>query len=219
VVTSEEKAAEISIAVAADLLSCLGVPGGTTLSLAVQRVIQKRNQAAREIFGEQVKMGDRTLLDVGEIDEVAAIIFRYMRAAQEGSARLNLRLMAMTVMGIIARPPIYASTFLRYAEILATLTRDEVVAIAALYRNERDQNQNASSEKDARANARVCTRQQLVPSYFSTERHLECVLQAATRTGLVIGRSGHGALVYETSPLADELAKLASFEEALRKES
>jgi hypothetical protein len=160
-----------------------------------------------------------TLLEVGEVAEVAAMIFRYMRAAQEGSACLNLRLMAMTAKGIIERPPIYASTFLRYAEILATLTRDEVVAIAALHRNECEQNQNASSEEDARANAKVRTREQLVPSYFSTESHLEYVLQAATRAGLVIGRSGWGALVYETSPLADELARLVSFEEALRKDA
>lgn len=218
-VTVEEKTAEIPIALAADLLACLGVPGGSTLSMAVQRVIQKRNQVAKEIFVEHVKMGDRSLLDVGGIDEVAAMIFRYMRAAQEGSARLNLRLMAMTVNGIAERPPIHASKFLRYAEILSTLTRDELVAIATLYRNERTQKQDASSDEDARAKARVRTREQLIPSYFSTELHLEYVLHAATRTGLVISRSGWDALVYETTPLADELARLASFEEALQKES
>jgi hypothetical protein len=163
-------------------------------------------------------MGGRALLDVGEVDEVAAMVFRYIRAAQEGSARLNLRLMAMAVNGIAEQPPVFASEFLRYADILATLTRDEVIAIATLYRNEHDQITNSSSGEDARANAGVRTREQLVPSYFSTERHLEYVLQAATRTGLVIGQSGWGALVYETTPLADELARLASFEEALEKE-
>jgi hypothetical protein len=214
----EGKTSEIPIAVAADLLACLGVPGGSTLSLAVQRVIQRRSQAAKEIFVEQLKMGNRAPLDVGEIDEVAAMIFRYMRAAQEGSARLNLRLMAMTINGITEQPPVYASRFLRYAEILSTLTRDEVVAIATLYRNERNQDQSSVSEDDARASARVRTREELVPSYFSTERHLEYVLQAATRTGLVVAQTGWGALVYETTPLADELAGLASFEEALKNE-
>lgn len=215
----EQKIAEIAVATAADLLACLGVPGGSTLSLAVQRVMQRRSQAAKEIFVEQLRIGRQAILDVGEIDEVAAMIFRYMRAAQEGSARLNLRLMAMTIKGIAQQPPIYASRFLRYAEILSTLTRDEVIAIATLYRNERNQDQSSASEDDARANARVRTRDELVPSYFSTERHLEYVLQAATRTGLVIAQSGWGSLVYETSPLTDELLGLASFEEALKKES
>lgn len=65
---------------------------------------------------------------------------------------------------------------------------------------------------------RVRTKEELVPSFYPTERHLNSTLQAATRTGLVIGASGWGKLVYETTPLMEEVASLAPFRDALEKE-
>jgi hypothetical protein len=69
-------------------------------------------------------------------DDAAAFLLRYLRAAQEGAARLNLRLMARVVVGKAhAGEPLYADEFLRYADTLASLARNEVVLLGALIRH------------------------------------------------------------------------------------
>ena len=75
-----------------------------------------------------------------------------------------------------------------------------------------------ASDSEARGRARVRTKEELVPAFFPTERHLNSTLQAATRTGLVVGITGWGALVYETTPLMEEVESLAPFRDALEKE-
>ena len=80
--------------VAADFLSAFGIPGGSTLGVAVQALSEKRQRQAQEILLEELKRGDKTLADISEVEEAAAIFYRYARAAVEGAARLNLRLEA-----------------------------------------------------------------------------------------------------------------------------
>lgn len=68
--------------------------------------------------------------DPGETDEFVAILYRYLSKAQEGAACLNLRLMARVVREQLEGPGLYASEFLRYSELLASLTREEVILLA-----------------------------------------------------------------------------------------
>jgi hypothetical protein len=100
---------------------------------------------------------------------------------------------------------------------LATLSKEEVIAIATLYKNETLE-PHRRSDNEARGRARVRTKEDLVPAFFPTEHHLNSTLQAATRTGLVIGATGWGKLVYETTPLMEEVASLAPFRDALARE-
>jgi hypothetical protein len=89
-----------------------------------------------------------------------------------------------------------------------------VIATAKLYENEKRSLDGNMPENEARGQARVRTKEELVPAFFPTERHLTSTLQAATRTGLVVGASGWGKLVYETTPLMEEVTSLAPFREA-----
>jgi hypothetical protein len=206
------------IAIAGDLFPvATGIPLGSTLVDSVHRLIDARRRQARDIVIEELSQGRALIESIEEVDELAAILLKYIRAAEEGTARLNLRLMAMTIRGMTHKRTLTASRFLYYAGFLATLSREEVIALATLYKNEALE-PDRISDNEARGRARVRAREELVPAFFPTERHLNGTLQAATRTGLVVGASGWGALVYETTPLMEEVASLASFRDALEKE-
>ncbi len=207
------------ITIAADLFPVVaGLVLENTLSQSVARLIDGRRKKARGILMEELRQGQALIESIADVDELAAIFLKYMRAAEEGTARLNLRLMAMTIRGMAHKRSLTANRFLYYAGFLATLTREEVIAIATLYKNELRSLGRTMAEKEARGQARVRTKEELVPAVFPTERHLNSALQAATRTGLVVGASGWGKLVYETTPLMEEVTSLAPFRDALEQE-
>ncbi len=126
---------------------------------------------------EELSQGRAFIESVADVDELAAIFLKYMRAAEEGAAQLNLRLMAMTIRGMTQNRTLTANRFLYYAGFLATLTREETIAIAALYKNEKQSVDGAMREQEARGQARVRTREELVPVVFPTERHLDSALR------------------------------------------
>jgi hypothetical protein len=74
------------------------IPGGSLLGVPVERLMRRRRQAAGELLLVELRRGGRTFAEVEE-DELAAVVYRYSRAAQEGTARLNLRLMATVIAG------------------------------------------------------------------------------------------------------------------------
>jgi hypothetical protein len=125
------------ITIAGDLLPVVtGIPLGNTFAESVNRLIDGRRRKAREILMDELSQGQALIESVSEVDELAAIFLRYIRAAEEGTARLNLRLMAMTIRGMSHKGTLTANRFLYYTGFLATLTREEVIATATLYKNE-----------------------------------------------------------------------------------
>lgn len=125
---------DVVLAVVADAMSAYGLPAsgaGSAAGLAVwQKLTASRVEAAREILVDELKRGQRTIFDVPE-DELAAVTFRYARAAVEGAARLNLRLLAAVAAGQIEGSGLYADEFLRHADVLASLRREEVLLLGA----------------------------------------------------------------------------------------
>lgn len=123
---------DIVLAVVADAMSAYGLPASGTSGVAGLAVWRKlsasRVEAAREILVEELKRGQKTAFEVPE-DELAAVTFRYARAAVEGSARLNLRLLAAVAAGQLEGPGLYADDFLRHADVLASLRREEVLLL------------------------------------------------------------------------------------------
>ena len=173
-------------------------------------LLRGRLERSRELLLSELRDGAAALSEVGEVDEIAAVIFRYARAATEGSARLNLRLMAKVIDGQVQGGTIYPDEFLRYAEIIASLSREEIVLIATLHKY-RD-------HYDTTGEAQNAAVEDLVPTWFKDKEDFMAVAGAATRTGLVIGASAIGTLVYKTSVHMDRLHALAPFEQALEQE-
>jgi hypothetical protein len=166
---------------------------------------------ARDILLDEIRSGTKTLGDA-EVEEAAAIFYRYMRAAQEGGARLNLRLMAKVIAGQAHRGNLLADEFLYYADMLASLRREEILALGTLYRHWK-----SDARVDAAGAALSGAKAELIPKVFRDNEEFLATLGAAARTGLVTYISGFDR-VYMVSPLMDRLYALAPFEEALKAE-
>jgi len=188
-------------AVIGDVLNAYLVPGsstaGTLIGSALERTISKRAETARDIIIQEIAEGRRLKNDTDEIDEFVAILYRYLRAAQEGTARLNLRLMARVINSQLEREGLYASEFLRYAEIISSLTREEVILIGTRYRERENYRRSRNQEhwSDAKTiNGIVAT--SLVPRLFKDEGELTATTTALQRTGMVVS----GGFINEVGP-------------------
>jgi len=203
-------------ALASDALSAIGVQGSSMLGEALQSMLQGRHTQARDILLDELREGDKQLTDVGQVDEAAAIIFRYARAAQEGAARLNLRLMAKVIAAQAYLGNLVADEFLYYADMLASLRREEVILIASLH-----QHRVVAPEVWA-DNVRAWSKaqEQLVPNVFATGEVMYAAALGAARTGLLLSGppSIGGPSAFVSSPMMDRLERLAPFKDALRQE-
>lgn len=215
-------AAIAAAAVATDVLTCLGAPFANTFGPAVSSVTKTamtmRLERARNLLLEELRQGDAFIESIEEVDEVVAIVHRYARAAREGTARLNLRLMAKILRGQISTRSISANKFLHHAALLESLRPEEVILVATLYRNERNLESSAPDMERLFKSSIGASKEQLVPKHFPTEEALYATAGALQRTGLVIPFSGYHSILFGTSPIMAEVAKLASFEEALAAE-
>ena len=210
----------------ADIVSALGFAGsnaaGAALSEALSRVMSGRADRARNVLLAEIQQGIRPPRDAGEVDEFVAIIYRYMRAAQEGSARLNLRLMARVIKSQIEGTGLYASDFLRFAELIASLSREEVILIATRHRvrSAFDKSKQTPDWSDtSRVNELV--HKELVPKIFPTDLDMMAALTALQRTGLVwpAAATSGGGLVWQDTPLLDRVVGLTDFESAVAAEA
>jgi hypothetical protein len=199
-----------------EVLNLAKLPGGSLVGVVIEQLFRRRAEVARDILLDELSSGDKTLA-AAEIEEAAAILYRYMRAAQEGGARLNLRLMAKVIAGQAHRGNLLADEFLYYADMLASLRREEVMVLGTLYRHwKSDPVQRA--EENARPDAAMtAAKEELIPKIFRDEEEFLATLEATTRTGLVTYISGLGR-VYRVSPLINRLYALAPLEAALEAE-
>ncbi|WP_246084987.1 hypothetical protein [Rhizobium glycinendophyticum] len=128
---------ELFGALAGDYMAGTGLPLTSTVpaagALTLRALLEKRTRRARDTLLAEIRLGHRSI-DFHDADEAAAIIYRYMRAAEEGAARLNLRLLAAVIVGSAKGPGLYADEFLRWADILAGLKREEVITLGVMQR-------------------------------------------------------------------------------------
>ena len=203
----------------ADLIAAFvkDMPGGNIAGALtggfIDELLDRRAERARKIFIEEIAKAKRPIKDVHEQDELVAIVYRYLDAARQGAARLNLRLMAKTIRGQQESGELNADQFLRYAELLSTLARDEVIFLATLHRH--------YEKRDVPDTTQVYRN---VVNELTGGDHLKDVDVKATatalqRTGLllpihtsIIGGAGYHCA---PSPHLSRIAELASFEEAL----
>lgn len=231
---SPSNAVNLAMAGAKDLASLLGIPA-ETVSEVYRQVGQRRLEAAHSRLLEELRAGQITLIDAGAQDDFIAIWHRYFRAAQEGAARTNLRLMARIIAGMAGRRSLVADQFLHYADILAGLRRDELILVATLHRHRKECDRKlAEGQKGHIGDLAIgraedpgynegpspykLTKDELIPKVFESEGHFNAVCNALTRTGLVTAASSFGPLVFLTSPLMDRLESVASVEAAIAAE-
>lgn len=212
---------ELLSAVVSEGFDIATIPGaalaGAAASGAIARLLRRRTEAARDILLAEIGRGEAPLCPA-QIDEAAAITFRYLRAAQEGTARLNLRLMAQVIAGQARLSSLYADQFLRVAAVLASLTREEIILSASIYRAWTSDEFVQPMEINRRHGALARAAAELVPSVFKDHGVLSATAAAIVRTGLLETHPGIGGTAYwPTQKLAD-LISMCPFDAALSKE-
>jgi len=208
-------------AVVADGFTLQQLAGGSVAGFAfgglVSRVLQRRVERARAIFLEELKRGEKTL-PLDQIDEGVAIAYRYFRAAQEGAARLNLRLMAKVIAGQARQSALYADEFLRHADVIAGLRREEVILLGALQRHWNAPETRAIADDDRMGAVHHLLETELIPEPFADASELAAMQSAVLRTGFLSGVPTFGGAIYRPTRAFQRLCCLVSLEAALRAE-
>lgn len=208
-------------ALVGDIASAFQIPGGSVLGQCIQDLFKKRLETARNILLEEIRQGTKDVYEAHEVDDVVAIVYRYMRAAQEGSARTNLRLLARIIAGQKAEGSLKASDFLYYADIIGALRREEIILLGTYARelqkaNQKVRDENLDQTKAENVPGRMATKivnTQLVPSPFSSGSEIWATANAVSRTGLMtIAYPTFDGPYFTLTPIFERVSKLASFE-------
>lgn len=195
------------------LTEVLGKVFDATAGAPIRALLKKRLQAAREVMLEEAR-GGRSFTTEQDLESGVAMVLRYLRAAEEGAARRNLRLMARVMSGMAESDGLYADEFLRWADIIASLSREEIVVATTLLQMEREQGALGTEPGNIAAQAMITTVDRLVGpgKVFSIRAELDQSLASLTRTGLVVPTSGWGGIFYLTTPRMAAFANLSDLE-------
>lgn len=202
--------------VAADILShvMLPLPGSVAAVLGetAAQALERRRRDRLEAFVDELRHAEVCIHDADEAAELALMLHRVDRAATEGTARVNLRLMAQVIHGQASLGRLVADEFLHYAELIASLRREEVVLLGTAHR----ESGAAQGESFALVKAGPVL---LSTGFFRNEEHFVAVENALTRTGLVWAEPTVGGNNnFLTTPLFDDLIQLTEFQEAMLRE-
>lgn len=181
----------------------LFAPGGGLLAKAVDTHLARKSQEAVEIAIEELAKGNVDF-DEADAEPFVAILLRYSKAASEGAARRNLRLLMQIVVGLKRNKALDGDAFRRWAGILEHMTRDELMLIgqAIIIQRRKQEGVQGIDEnfwqllKDAMEAGRYSVAE--VPALAAS----------VGRYGVLIPVSAYGGIAYRPSPWLEELASL-----------
>jgi hypothetical protein len=222
------------------MLEIIG-PGIGLAKSALTALVKRRAKFLHEGILEELAQAKIPEWQAASEDDRLEIVISCSRAIRDGRARFNLRLLAKLLAGLAQLGPIYADAFAKFADVLASMRREQVILLAALVRHRqlvgampledlnkliREFNQGSSISVEIGApripspnHVWYSAQRELVPNVFPTGEHMLAVGWSLTQTGFVMSPllSDSAGLV-ELSPLADELRELVDLDDALRKE-
>jgi hypothetical protein len=194
-------------AIVGDVLSALQVPGSGFFGKLGDKYLERKQREAAEILIEEVSKGSPEPINFtdGDTDPLIEIIYRFSKAAADGAARENLRLLAQVIAGLKRNKALQSDKFRKWANVLEQLTRDELLVIGKAIATKRELEANPSTSFWRRLKEELA-----ISGYQEAEAGSLCA--SLTRTGLLLPSSGWGELVYRPTPWLDELASLADVE-------
>jgi hypothetical protein len=154
-------------------------------------------------------------MDSEEVEEAVTVVHRYLRAAQEGTARANLRVMARVIDGQARRGRISADEFLPYAAILATLREAEIILLGTYHRHWLSEAAGVEGGGDVRGQkATLLAAKELVPGLYPDRDEFMAAQGALLRTGFLrLAAVGNGDF-YAATRFFLALCEIAPFEAA-----
>lgn len=201
--TSQTRALAV-VAIVKDLLHALHLPEGETLGALVEKEIEERNRSTfNTLLQELEKARDEGFaFEENDVHDFVQMVLRLLNSVSKGTARRNLRLMSQVVVGLKQHRLFEFDNFQRWANVLETLTRNEILVLGAAYR----------LMKSGVEDVWKTLKGELVPVPFETSADLEAVCAALARTGLLIPMSAWGGLVYRFTEGVGQLGALADLE-------
>jgi hypothetical protein len=180
------------------------------LGPAFGQLIKKRERDGFRIMEEAFQTGSQHPCTV-DPESFAGMIYRYHRAMIEGTARVNLRIIANLIKGISSTDDLLADEFLHFADVIASFRREELVLLAVLYRLTL-----ASTKEDQYAWDEVVT--ELVPHPFKSSNELAGIATGVARSGFLIDADRIGGAAFLLSPVGLDIIRMTAFESALEME-
>lgn len=203
-----------------DILGYWGIPTNTLQGLWNDHQ-EKCLSSSRDVLFDEIEQGNIIKI---EDDDKVSILHRYIQASMNGSARLNLRLMAKLINSMLKNENIskglYASNFNRYARILEDLSYEEVVVLAALvkYKNEKYVPMMNSFAMHDNSHFSIKAKDYLVHNKIYKKAEVEGIMTALLRTGF-FQNNGTDEPLLNFTPQFDEVLNLIDFQDALNKET
>jgi hypothetical protein len=195
----------------------IGLPVNTAsagLTAMADAYLEARRSIARETLIREFQSGERARLrDAEEVDEFMGILFRYQRAAEEGTSRRKLELIARLLAGQVREGRANADEFSIYCTMLQSLSEKELNFLVCLWQLD----QKTGGKVDNSGDRRKALADVLIPTVFATMDELHACGSGLLRTGLVIALTGFlsdSRGTFATTPLMDELVRLARLDEA-----
>jgi len=194
VVTHEDTLPEaVSAAIEAALIwSGLEIlaPGARFATTTIGRYLLGRHERARDILRSQLEQAGASEQDFRDADQLAAAGVRYMRAARDQAADENLRILAQAMIGLARRQELWASDFLKFSEIVAPLSRDELILVGLLMSEHKQFYSVPRPENSDGDLWRIIVENSQNSSLFPTSQYLWTVAARAQRSGLIIQAIG-----------------------------
>ena len=206
----------LSDAISEDAIAALmGQPPTSLAAFGITRWWRRKAEEARDILLEELKSGDRLNGDF-ETDLFYSLIFRYLNAVKQGTARRNLRLLAQMIdKGISLEGDFSVDELSSLAETAATLSKEEIALLASLWRNHPTLETPLAEE--ARIALHAATLEELVPTPFKTKSEALATASMLMRTGLVAMPSVWGGNRVDTTEKFYRLMKVCDIESGLRR--
>jgi hypothetical protein len=217
----------ISVAAAMDMLTAADFgAAGFASSIGnelLSRLFRERDKRARKIALEEISKCKRSSLDLPEADQFVAIVYRYGRAALEGAAELNLRILAKIISGQMIEGSMYASEFDEFAGVVSNLKPTEIVYLGTILRlykqgdriKKKDSEELYSLEQSVAIQIREAL---LTTEHFAELRDIVSCEAGLLRTSLIYpSMQLIGSTVYAPTRDLERLSDLVKFEDLLRK--
>lgn len=216
---------ELAASAVKDILALLNIVTPAESIQTLWNNFQKsKEEQARDILQDEIEQGNfNNIAD----DEKLSMIHRYLLSAKNGNARINLRLLAQLISGLMNGEELskgfYASEFNRYSSQLESLSYEEIQVLALLAKCREDAIQEA--QEPAYPNGQIRSYQRSNEHYFLRARRrfddpneFNSLVLALQRTGFIAPAQNQPVGVYELSPFFNKITQLIDFQEALRKE-
>lgn len=169
---------------------------------------ERLQQAAAKLQGKMARGRPWAFRD----DEVASLVFDFLKAAENGAAARNLDMMAELIARGVTEPGLTEETLRHLMKIVAELSYDELRALAALIRAEKAA--PPGDEDRERLLYQIAWRDLAGEGAERPDNQTYAAFGALQRTGLVIPGITFGGVVFNPSPLLTRLASLIEFRAA-----